>query len=92
MKILLFELTGSIDCITLFNDSQSAQKLSVNLVLHKKIKHVDVSHFIRDATAENLVNVEYFQTVGMPADVLTKHLSSLKHYKFIQKLRVVNLK
>lgn len=89
LRNVMAQLTGVIDCITLFNDNQSAIKLSVNPMYHKRSKHIDTRHhFIRDAISAKLVEVKYLQTADMPADVLTKSLSSLKHYKFLDLLGI----
>lgn len=89
---LLVELVGTEICVRIFNDNQSAQKLSVNPVFHKRSKHIDVRHhFIRDAIADSLVTLEYLQTADMPADILTKGLSSVKHCKFLNDLGIISL-
>lgn len=92
LRSLLNELIGFSNTVVLFNDSQSAQKLSVNPMFHKRSKHIDVRfHFIREAVAENLVQLKYLRTADMPADVLTKSLSSSKHYKCSENLGVIAL-
>lgn len=86
------EIIGNLNCIKLFNDSQSAQKLSVNPVFHKRSKHIDVRHhFIREAIANNLIRVEYLQTADMPADIFTKSLVYVKHSKFVGSLGIENV-
>lgn len=90
LKNLFFELTGVDQCITLFNDNMGAQKLSMNSVFHKRSKHIDVKHhFLRDVVAKKWVQLKYLDTANMPADVLTKSLSSVKHLKFIDKLGIM---
>ncbi|KAG5868677.1 hypothetical protein JTB14_034399 [Gonioctena quinquepunctata] len=54
----------------------------------KHVRH----HIVRDAINENLIKIEYLQTADMPADVLTKSLCSVKHYKFLGYLGVVEIK
>ena len=66
--------------ITIFNDNQGAGMLSKNPVYHNRTKHVDIRyHFVRDAVLNGEVVVKYMRTEEMPADVLTKGLSPLKH-------------
>lgn len=85
----MYELTGNLLCITLFNDNQSALSLSTNPVYHKRSKHIDVKHhFIREAVANKFISVEYLSTNEMPADVLTKSLVSEKHSKFLKSLGI----
>lgn len=86
---LLGELIGTYDCITLYNDNQSAQKLCLNPTFHKRTKHIDVRyHFIRETISNNIVSIEYLSSNDMPADVLTKGLNSVKHNHFLDKLGI----
>lgn len=56
LQRLLNELTGTLDCVSLFNDNQSAQKLAMNPVHHNRTKHIDVrSHFIRELIEVNKI-------------------------------------
>lgn len=92
LRGLLLELTGNATCVTLYNDNQSALKLSVNPVYHKRSKHIDVRHhFIREIITNKLVKVEYMSTDVMPADILTKSLGSEKHYKLLKLLGIISL-
>lgn len=89
LRNLLQELTGNVCCVKLFNDNQSAQKLSINPVYHKRSKHIDVRHhFIREAVSDKLVQIKYLPSADMPADIFTKGLNSEKHYKFLNKLGI----
>lgn len=93
LKKLLTELIdrGNIP-IELYNDSQSAKRLTENCVYHRRSKHIDVKfHFIREAVGNRLVVVKYLETNEMPADILTKSLSKNKHYYFMNKMGVVML-
>lgn len=82
-------MTGSSDSILLFNDNQSAHKLLYNTVFHCKSKHVDIRyHFGRECINNNIVKVEYLPTADMAADVLTKSLNCVKHYKFLELMGV----
>lgn len=92
LKNLILELTGNFSCVPLFNDSQSAQKLCLNPLFHKRTKHIDVRHhFVREAINNNLIEIKYLRTADMPADVLTKSLCLEKHYKFLDLIGVKNL-
>lgn len=87
LRNLLYELTGNENCIALYNDNQSAQKLSANPVFHSRSKHIDVKHhFIREVVSSGNVRVFYMSTSSMPADLLTKGLCKTKHFSFIDKL------
>lgn len=92
LKNVLSELIKYDSSVTVFNDNQSANKLSLNPVFHKRSKHIDVKHhFVREAISENLVNVEYLRTDEMTADILTKSLPNVKHSKFVKKLGLMEL-
>lgn len=88
---VLHEFLGYYNCITVFNDNQSAQKLAENTLVNKRSKHIDVRyHFIREAISNKLCCLEYLPTNEMPADVLTKALCSVKHNKFCSMLGLRN--
>lgn len=91
LKGLLMEITANESCITLFNDNQSAIKLTSNPVFHKRSKHIDVRHhFLRDLVANKTIRVEYLCTEMMPADILTKSLCWSRHYKLMNLLGIIN--
>lgn len=90
LKRLLFEILGNSETITLYNDCQSAQKLILNPVYHRRSKHIDIRyHFLREAVANKFVKVDYLETAEMPADIFTKSLGSLKHKYFTKKLGIL---
>ncbi|KAJ8709817.1 hypothetical protein PYW08_000038 [Mythimna loreyi] len=94
LKNLLHELVNR-DCgpIILYNDNQSAQKLSENCMYHRRSKHIDVKfHFIREAVEKKLVKINYLSTVDMPADLFTKSLCKVKHYNFVEKIGIAKTK
>lgn len=92
LRNLFDEFIGNAMCITLFNDNQSAQKLCNNPAFHKRAKHIDIRHhFVREAVSNNFVNVKYLRTDDMPADILTKSLSFVKHNKFSIELGITNV-
>ncbi|CAF4953488.1 unnamed protein product [Pieris macdunnoughi] len=84
LRNLLFELAGVTYPIPIFNDNQSAHKLSANPVHHKRSKHIDVRyHFCREKVANEIVKIKYLPTSEMPAYLLTKGLCKMKHYNFL---------
>lgn len=85
MRSLIFELTSTMYPIPIFNDNQSAHKLSANPVFHKRSKHIDVKyHFCRESVANDIVKIKYLPSEDMPADILTKGLNKNKHYNFLR--------
>lgn len=92
LQKLEFEIIGTYNKIVLYNDSQSALKLANNYQSHKRSKHIDVRyHFIREVLRNDIIEARYLSTANMPADLLTKGLPSVKHYKFMKDLGIVNL-
>lgn len=92
LRNLQYEVTKRMYCIALFNDSMSAQKLLLNPVFHNKTKHIDVRyHYCREMINENIVSVNYLCTSDMPADLLTKSLNGVKHYKHLDALGIVKV-
>lgn len=89
LRNLLYELTGKLCVIKLHCDNQSALKLATSQQSNNRTKHIDVRfHYVRDAVKNNLIKVLYISTQEMPADLLTKGLPSVKHYKFIKMLGI----
>ena len=63
------------DGTLLLVDNQSAIKLAINPVFHKRSKHIAIRyHFIRERIEMGEVNLEYVRTLAMAADQLTKHV------------------
>lgn len=64
--------------VLIYEDNKGAIAMSVNPVLHKTAKHIDLKHhFIREKIADGLIKLEYVSTDLMIADILTKALSKI---------------
>ena len=62
-------------CTTLSCDNSSTIKLSKNLVMHGRNKHIDVRfHFLRDMTRDGVVELKHCVTQEQVADIMTKPL------------------
>ena len=71
---------------TVFCDSTSAFKLSKNLVMHGRSKHIDVRfHFLRELTKIGTVKIIHCSTQEQVADVMTKPLK-LEAFKKLRDL------
>jgi hypothetical protein len=91
LQNVLTEVTNTKECVVIFNDNQSAQRLANNHICHGRTKHIDVQHhFIRKVIDDRVVNVEYVPTESMIADVLTKSLCKQKHVNCIKGLGLYN--
>ena len=70
-------------------DNQGAIALAKNPTHHAKTKHVDVQlHFIRDHMENGTINVEYYPTENMLADLMTKGLPHERHKRLLQSMGV----
>ncbi len=59
--------------------------------MHARSKHIDVRyHFIREKIDNQEFMVEYQCTEGMVADIFTKVLPKVKHYKCMEQLGLKN--
>ncbi|RVW38412.1 Retrovirus-related Pol polyprotein from transposon TNT 1-94 [Vitis vinifera] len=62
-------------CTTVLCDNSSTIKLSKNLVMHGRSKHIDVRfHFLRDLTRDGAVELKHCGTQEQVADIMTKLL------------------
>lgn len=93
LRVLLAEVTNQdMKLVTLYNDSQSAQKFVVNHALHRRSKHIDIRYnFLRDAVNNKVIDIKYMCSDNMPADILTKALGACKHYLCVEALGLVSL-
>lgn len=90
LRNLLHEIIGSFHVIEVYCDNQSALKLSVSNQSHNRSKHIDVKyHYVRDVVKFKHIKILYLCTEEMTADILTKGLCPVKHYKFLNKLGIV---
>lgn len=80
LKRFLVEILSLQGPVTIYNDNQGAGKLCKNPVFHNRTKHVDIRHhFVRETIERGDIKIEYLSTEEMPADLLTKALSTPKH-------------
>jgi len=58
---------------TILCDNNSSKKLSKNLVLHDKSKHIDIRfHFLRELVKDSVVNLSHCNTQDQVANIMTK--------------------
>lgn len=73
--------------VKLFNDNAGAQALAANPVFHARTKHIHIRHhFVREASESGEIELSHLPSEDMPADVLTKGLSRIKHWRCLQLL------
>ena len=64
-----------VEATTVFCDNNSAIKLSKNLVLHGRSKHIDVKYyFLRDLSNNGTIKLVYCRSEDQVADIQTKPL------------------
>lgn len=69
--------------IIIFCNNSSSIKLSKNLVLHRRSKHIDVKfHFLRNLTNEGVIDLVYCKSEDQIADIMTKPLKLASFVKF----------
>lgn len=91
LQNLMCELKCIQKPIIIYNDNQSAIKLSENAIFHSRTKHISVRyHFTREAVECGKITLLYMSTSEMIADVLTKALCSVKHNKCVEDLGLNN--
>ena len=77
LRRLLEELgKESQSLITIMEDNQAAISTALNLVFHRKTKHIHILyHYVRDSIADNIIDVIYCPSAEITADTLTKPLT-----------------
>eukprot|EP00171_Calliarthron_tuberculosum_P023532 IDg23532t1 len=62
--------------VSLFIDNQGAISSSKNHSINARNKHIDIKyHFVRDAVAQNFIDIQYCPSADQLADMLTKSVS-----------------
>lgn len=77
--------------ITLRCDNRQTVDLitSTNTKLHTKLKHIDIhNHWLRQEVADGRLTIRWVPTAEMAADGLTKPLTRQNHERFVQMLRL----
>lgn len=93
LKQLANDLHVYHEKVTIFNDNQAAQSLSINPIISSKSKHIDIKqHFIRETIQNGHVKLEYKRSEEMEADLLTKALNGQKYIKFRNNLGLCQLR
>lgn len=88
-----YERAGSSEAtpivIPLKGDNQGLIAMAHNPVFHSKTKHTDIQHhYIRDEVGTKRIELSYIPTDEMIANGLTKALTNVKFYNFIEQMRM----
>ena len=85
LKQLLIELGRNQEKINIYCDNNSTICLANNPEFHTRTKHIDIRyHYIRETIINDSISVVHVPTEENIADILTKGLDKLKHYKLIE--------
>jgi hypothetical protein len=77
---------------SIYCDNSSTIKLSRNLVLHGRSKHIDVKyHFLRDLAKDEVINLIFCRSEDQVADIFTKPLKTPLFHKLKELLGVCSL-
>jgi hypothetical protein len=76
----------------IYEDNQATIRLTKDYVYSDRSKHIDVRYFFcREKVMEGVIQVEYMPTEKMVADILTKCLGRLLHYRHAQSMGMIDL-
>jgi hypothetical protein len=65
-------------CVSIFEDNQSAIKISRSCEQPKRLKHIDIKYyFVQEKVQGGLVKIIYMNTADQLADILTKPLGKI---------------
>jgi EAL domain-containing protein (putative c-di-GMP-specific phosphodiesterase class I) len=80
------------DAMTLWCDNLGATYLSVNMVFHARIKHIEIDyHFVRERVARKQLKIQFISTDDQLLDGFTKTLSVAKLSRFQHGLNLARL-
>ena len=89
LRQLLKELNRRKKELVIHCDNKSTICLAKNPEFHARSKHIDIRHhFIRDLIKNKTFTIEHIRTENMVADVLTKGLPKIKHYKCLHGMMI----
>jgi hypothetical protein len=95
MRRLFTSIQLQLDEYTVECDNQQTIRLltTPTMKLATKLKHVDIHHhWLRQEVQHQRLQIDWVPTTEMPADGLTKALSTQKHQAFIQQIGLVDIR
>ena len=81
----------NFDHVPLLCDNESAIKIAHNLVLHSKMKHIEIfHHFIREHVEKGDIDLSYVRTKDQLADIFTKALDETRFRELRNEINVID--
>jgi len=85
MMTLMEELGYKQDTVPIFVDNLAAKAISEDPKHHSRTRHIRMRyHHTRHEVSTGNVRVEYMKTTELPADLMTKSLTTMQHTKLRQ--------
>ena len=73
----------------LYTDNKAAESIGKYEPKYQRLKHIDVRyHFVRDHFGRGTFGIKHISGDQQIADILTKPLPRIKHYRIVQVLRL----
>jgi hypothetical protein len=91
MKQSLLDYGVQLGSVPLLCDNESAVKIAKNLVLHSRIKHIDICHhFQREKEANGDIALQNVRSEEQLADIFTKPLNEHTFIRLRNELNVLD--
>ena len=81
-QLLIDTNENSVNPMTIFEDNQSTIAMTRNPQHHGRAKHVDIKfHYIREMVTMNKIELKYYKSDEVIADMLTKGIGKIQFAK-----------
>ena len=79
----------SVNALKVYEDNQGAIALAKNPEFHKRTKHIAIRyHFVREKVEDGHVAIEYYPTLNMLTDLMTKPIPAVQFGALRSKLGI----
>ena len=91
-QLLMDMYENSVNPMTIFEDNQSTIAMTRNPQHHGRAKHVDIKfHYIREMVTMNKIELKYYKSDEMIADMLTKGIGKIQFAKLRNMIGLRNI-
>ncbi|GKB01912.1 ribonuclease H-like domain-containing protein [Tanacetum coccineum] len=92
LKILKGLNINNLLPVSLHCDSNSAIKITANLVFHERIKHLEIDlHFVREKVLNGVVKTVKIYSANQIVDISTKGFDTMQHNFLVEKLGMFDI-